>query len=411
VYRGKKAGSDEDLAFKSFNLSYLRTAPNPVREIRKIRREADLLKQLPLHPNLVKCIDIVQEATIHLYFVLELCAGGDLLKALQSRPGSPPRFHESEAQFIFKQLINALGFLHDNGVIHRDIKLENVLISAEVIVEVLLYGLLSKYSVKLADYGLARYASLSMCSTVGSPRYMAPEVKNMSGTHHFEADIWSLGILNFLMLKGHFPCEGLPDVPQDTLDLAIKNMDVSDDAKSVVKGTLQKDPSERLTIQQLKGHPWVAADFADLAAPTTQVLQRRRLTKKTAVPSPPSGVVQQPSKRIKSNSQMIDLTAPQELACPGAQELAQLSVRSIVRSRDAFLKEVSTERAEEKKKRKANGDVEDSVTEVSTQSLYDVTSKAHVQTKVTTHNSTKKTGKDGSTTLLKSWTEKNIKYV
>merc|ERR1712093_869462 len=119
-----------------------------------------------------------------LFFVLEFVAGGDLMKTMLKRPGRRPRLLEIEALFVFKQLVEGLGWLHSQGVIHRDLKLENVLVVRAREVGTSPSSLL--LDVKITDFGLSRFVGPEFSeprSTVGSPRYMAPEVK-ASGTHH-----------------------------------------------------------------------------------------------------------------------------------------------------------------------------------------------------------------------------------
>merc|ERR1719201_1620533 len=128
VFACKKAGSRERLAAKAFDLRFLRTSTHAEREVKKLQREATILKQVPSHPNIVKFFDIVQEGPDWLFFVLELVDGGDLMKTMVKRPGRRPRLLEPEALFVFKQLVEGLGWLHEQGVIHRDLKLENVLV-------------------------------------------------------------------------------------------------------------------------------------------------------------------------------------------------------------------------------------------------------------------------------------------
>merc|ERR1711988_102682 len=120
---------------------------------------------------------------------------------------------EHEVIPIFRQLVYGLQHLHSEAVIHRDLKLENVLVVQE--------GSAKKdFKVKITDFGLSKEVGDGMsaaCSMVGSPKYVAPEVLAL-GTHDFKADIWSLGILLFVLLGNRFPFDGNSQAAKETQD-------------------------------------------------------------------------------------------------------------------------------------------------------------------------------------------------
>merc|ERR1712003_549963 len=109
------------------DLRRLRLSVDVGREVKKLQREAKILKKVPLHPNLVRFFDVVREGE-WLYFLLELVAGGNLFSTLVRRPGKRPKLQEAEARYVFRQLVDGLSLLHEHGIIHRDLKLENVLV-------------------------------------------------------------------------------------------------------------------------------------------------------------------------------------------------------------------------------------------------------------------------------------------
>eukprot|EP00927_Polykrikos_kofoidii_P039437 TRINITY_DN33828_c0_g1_i1.p1 TRINITY_DN33828_c0_g1~~TRINITY_DN33828_c0_g1_i1.p1 ORF type:complete len:483 (-),score=87.16 TRINITY_DN33828_c0_g1_i1:220-1578(-) len=265
-------------AAKAIDLRRLRLSTNPCREKKKLFREASILRRMPPHPNLVRFVQLVQVG-MWLFFVLELVEGGNLFAALVRRPGRRSRFREGEARYVFAQLVCGLGFLHSKGVIHRDLKLENVLVrrEREEKREMLL-------DVKIADFGLSKAVGDGLSeanTTVGSPRYMAPEVINR-GPHDCRADLWSLGVLVFVLLSGRFPCDGgfSASVRQSDLDCAVGNLPVSGEAQSAVVALLQVDPLRRETLQELREHEWLvessamaAADAAEAAAAEAGALE------------------------------------------------------------------------------------------------------------------------------------------
>lgn len=257
VYACERASDGEKFAAKAVDLQQLRLFVNVTREVKKLRRETKVLQQLPPHPNLVKFVDVVQEGN-WLFFLLELVTGGNLFHALVKRKGKRPKLRESEAQHVFRQLVDGLKLLHSKLIIHRDMKLENVLVVKERTV-----GQDGLLDVKIADFGLSKIVGEGLSearSTVGSPRYMAPEVL-AKGAHDFRADLWSLGIMAFVLLAGRFPCDGASaKVEQATLNDAVGKLPVSKNAQKAVLGLLQLQPDDRLTIDQLCSHPWYASD-------------------------------------------------------------------------------------------------------------------------------------------------------
>jgi len=274
VFTCQKAATGEFFAVKVINLSKLIISPNMRREMKKLQREAKILKSLPAHPNLVRFVDVLEVDSHWLFFVLELVEGGDLFQIFRkvSRSvGKRPRLQEAEALYVFRQLVEGLALLHSKGVIHRDLKLENVLVARKHEGPPLLLD------VKIADFGLSKVVGAEFSearSTVGSPRYMAPEVKASEGSHDHRADLWSLGILLCVLLQGRFPNDAPAQVSQATLNAAVARLPVSAEAQAVVSGLLRRDPEKRLTIDDLRQHPWLLSP--DPVVPS----KRRRIWKK-----------------------------------------------------------------------------------------------------------------------------------
>eukprot|EP00913_Durusdinium_trenchii_P018761 g17630.t1 len=113
----------------------------------------------------------------------------------------PARLLEREVAFVFWQLVDGLGFLHRQNIIHRDLKLENVLISDRH-----REGKLTLFNVKISDFGLSKAvadcAVETLNSVVGTQRYVAPEVLRRPVSYDYRVDFWSLGILTYLLLAG-----------------------------------------------------------------------------------------------------------------------------------------------------------------------------------------------------------------
>jgi len=185
------------------------------------------------------------------YLVLEYCSGGDLHQHLMAADHS--RFPEPQARFYTAQLVLALEYLHELGVIYRDLKPENVLLD-------------SQGDVRLADFGLCRAgvqgdaAATSFC---GSPAYLSPEMVNRNG-HGQATDWWGLGVLLYEMLTGDPPFQGrdieglFNEIKESEVQLA-PHTKISNEALALIQGLLTKDANLRLKASECKAHPFFNA--------------------------------------------------------------------------------------------------------------------------------------------------------
>mmetsp|Transcript_61695 Transcript_61695/g.201330 ORF Transcript_61695/g.201330 Transcript_61695/m.201330 type:complete len:420 (+) Transcript_61695:284-1543(+) len=255
------AGRGEAFAVKVLNLRRMRLSNTAERNFENLRRETEILKAMPSHPNVVRLVDCVEEA--HWFFlVLELVPGGDLLSNLARRidltSAAPERrcLAGPEAAFVLRQLVDGLTFLHGRGVVHRDLKLENVLVSSSQC-----KGALTLYNVKISDFGLSKASGEGISephSMVGTRRYVAPEV--LSGaSYDYRVDLWSLGVLLYLLLDGRFPHEQPAQAPQPALDAAVARLPTGRAVQALVSGLLRRDPGRRVALSELAAHPWVAS--------------------------------------------------------------------------------------------------------------------------------------------------------
>jgi serine/threonine protein kinase len=211
------------------------------RQIERTKTERKVLALLD-HPFIMKMYYAFQTPD-KLYLVLDYCPGGELFFHLSRYR----RFQESVARFYAAELLLAIGHLHKNGIIYRDLKPENVLLDA--------YG-----HVKLGDFGLAkdgiRHPTQGAKSTCGTPEYMAPEVLSQSG-HGFCVDYWGLGMILYEMMTG------LP--PWYTTDRSKlfrrlrsaplvfpKEVQFSQHCKTCIAGLLEREPRMRLGVMGLR---------------------------------------------------------------------------------------------------------------------------------------------------------------
>lgn len=248
VFRALNMNTAETVAVKQIKLADL-----PKSELRVITLEIDLLKNLD-HPNIVKYHGSVKTSE-SLNIILEYCENG----SLHSISKNFGKFPEHLVGLYMSQILHGLVYLHEQGVIHRDIKGANILTTKQ--------GL-----VKLADFGVAtRTTTLNESSVVGTPYWMAPEVIELSGATT-ASDIWSLGCTVIELLDGKPPYHKLQ--PMHAL-FRIVNDDhppIPDGASPVVRDFLmqcfQKDHNLRVSARKLLKHPWiVSARKADAAVP------------------------------------------------------------------------------------------------------------------------------------------------
>ncbi|KAL4921193.1 hypothetical protein BDW62DRAFT_175117 [Aspergillus aurantiobrunneus] len=237
VYRALNWNTGETVAVKQIKLVDL-----PKSELRVIMLEIDLLKNLD-HANIVKYHGFVKSAET-LNIILEYCENG----SLHSIAKNFGRFPETLVGVYMSQVLHGLLYLHDQGVIHRDIKGANILTTKE--------GL-----VKLADFGVAsRTTGLSESSVVGTPYWMAPEVIELSGATT-ASDIWSLGCTVIELLEGKPPYYNLQPMPALFRIVNDDHPPLPQGASPAVKDFLmqcfQKDPNLRVSARKLLKHPWI----------------------------------------------------------------------------------------------------------------------------------------------------------
>ncbi|KAI9671821.1 MAG: hypothetical protein M1831_003349 [Alyxoria varia] len=249
VYRALNWRTGETVAVKKIKLTDL-----PKSELRVIMLEIDLLKNLN-HPNIVKYQGFVKSSE-SLCIILEYCENGSLHSICKNFG----KFPESLVALYMSRVLNGLLYLHEQGVIHRDIKGANILTTKE--------GL-----VKLADFGVATKASgLHEASVVGTPYWMAPEVIELSGATT-ASDVWSLGCTVIELLEGKPPYHKFQ--PMQAL-FRIVNDDhpplpesCSPAVQDFLMQCFQKDPNLRVSAKKLLKHPWIAnAKKADSVIPT-----------------------------------------------------------------------------------------------------------------------------------------------
>lgn len=216
-----------------------------------IYNEVKILKQLN-HPNIVKLIEEFDYPK-QLYLILELVQDGDLFDAIST----VTKFDEVHVATMIYNLSSALTYLHKQGIVHRDIKPENLLISVHED---------GSQSVKLADFGLAvEVGDDPLYNVCGTAFYVSPEMLNETG-YDYKVDVWSTGVICFILLCGYPPFTSENESNQDELFDAILAGDfqfapqywskISQHAKNLIKSMLTVNPSQRFTAEQVFRNPW-----------------------------------------------------------------------------------------------------------------------------------------------------------
>lgn len=217
----------------------------------QIKREIATLKLLK-HPNVVRLHEVSASKT-KIYMVLEYVNGGELFDKIEKKGRLP----EQIGRKLFQQLIDGISYCHDKGVYHRDLKPENVLVDAEGKLKISDFGL-GALSQNLANDGLLH-------TTCGSPNYIAPEVLANRGYDGAVSDIWSCGVILYIILTGALPFDdrNLAVLYQKIVkgDTQIPKY-LSQGAQSMLKRILDPNPSTRLTTSQIREDVWFKQDYA-----------------------------------------------------------------------------------------------------------------------------------------------------
>lgn len=214
----------------------------------QVKREISIMK-LVRHRYVVQLNEVLASSS-KIFLVCELITGGELFDKIVEKQ----RFSENEALFYFRQILEGVAYCHSQGVCHRDLKPENILLDHEG-------------NVKISDFGLSNLYSGGddetlklMHTTCGTPNYVAPEVLADKGYDGRMADVWSMGVILYVLLAGFLPFD---EPSMSTLFHKIQHADFnypcwfSAEVQSLIDKILVPDPKERLTITQMEAHPWM----------------------------------------------------------------------------------------------------------------------------------------------------------
>ncbi|XP_037485441.1 CBL-interacting protein kinase 17-like [Triticum dicoccoides] len=220
----------------------------------QVRREIATLTMLA-HPNVVRLHEVAASKT-KIYMVLEFVNGGELFDRIAIKR----KLSEREGRRLFQQLIDGVSYCHGKGVYHRDLKPENVLIDR-------------KGNIKISDFGLSALPQHLgndglLHTTCGSPNYIAPEVLQNRGYDGSLSDIWSCGVILYIMLVGHLPFD---DRNMVVLYQKIFKGDaqipewLSPSAQNLLRRILEPNPRKRINMAEIKMHEWFQKDYIPVA--------------------------------------------------------------------------------------------------------------------------------------------------
>ncbi|KAK9691697.1 hypothetical protein RND81_09G212800 [Saponaria officinalis] len=226
------------------------------------------------HPNIIRFKEVVLTPT-HLGIVMEYAAGGELFE----RICTAGRFSEDEARYFFQQLISGVNYCHNLQICHRDLKLENTLLDGS-----------PSPRLKICDFGYSKSSLLHSRpkSTVGTPAYIAPEVLSRREYDGKLADVWSCGVTLYVMLVGAYPFED-PKDPKNFRKTISRIMAVqykipeyvhlSQDCKNLLSRIFTTSPSRRISIRDIKSHPWFLKNLPRELTEASQAIYYQRDTK------------------------------------------------------------------------------------------------------------------------------------
>eukprot|EP00163_Fabomonas_tropica_P027261 TRINITY_DN5198_c0_g1_i2.p1 TRINITY_DN5198_c0_g1~~TRINITY_DN5198_c0_g1_i2.p1 ORF type:complete len:441 (+),score=126.73 TRINITY_DN5198_c0_g1_i2:148-1470(+) len=224
----------------------------------QIKKEISIMKKMKMK-HIVDLLEVLASQT-KIFIVLELITGGELFDKIVSAG----RFDEASARRYFQQLIAGVEYCHKLNICHRDLKPENLLLD-------------NAGNLKISDFGLSSLhgdddGSRLLHTPCGTPNYVAPEVLNDQGYEGKAADIWSCGVILYVMLAGYLPFD---DPVTGVLFRKISHADYkcppwfSPETQALIARILVPDPQRRITIDGIKNDPWFKVDFEE---PETNVI-------------------------------------------------------------------------------------------------------------------------------------------
>ena len=232
----------EKVAIKIFNKGKIKNE----KEVEYIEREISILKMLN-HYNIIKLYNIIQTENF-IFLIQEYFPNGELLHFLENSENI--NLSEKQICKIYQQIISGIEYLHEIGVVYRDLKLENILLNFKNDIKIIDFELSNKYDKDIEEL---------LKSSYGSPCYAAPEMIKGIQYHGIDIDIWSSGIILYLML-----CKSFAFKDKNNSKLYQKILGgkfnlpnyLSNEAKDLNSRILKINPVERIKLNEIKKYPW-----------------------------------------------------------------------------------------------------------------------------------------------------------
>nr|XP_023669370.1 serine/threonine-protein kinase SIK2 isoform X2 [Paramormyrops kingsleyae] len=214
--------------------------------LEKIYREVKIMKMLD-HPHIIKLYQVMETKNM-LYLVTEYAKNGEIFDYLAGHG----RLSEADARRKFWQILSAVEYCHNRHIVHRDLKAENLLLDGHM-------------NIKIADFGFGNFFQPGepLATWCGSPPYAAPEVFEGQQYEGPQLDIWSMGVVLYVLVCGALPFDGpsLPVLRQRVLEGRFRiPYFMSEDCEHLIRRMLVLDPSKRLSVAQIKEHRWMALE-------------------------------------------------------------------------------------------------------------------------------------------------------
>ncbi|ONI03914.1 hypothetical protein PRUPE_6G290700 [Prunus persica] len=217
-----------------------------------VKREISIMRRLR-HPHIVKLYEVLATKT-KIYFIMEFAKGGELFAKI-----SKGRFSEDLSRRYFQQLISAIGYCHSRGVFHRDLKPENLLLD-------------ENWNLKVSDFGLSAVTEQVrpdglLHTLCGTPAYVAPEILGKKGYEGAKVDIWSCGIILFVLNSGYLPFN---DQNLMVMYRKIYKGDfrfprwTSPDLRRLISSLLDTNPETRITVDEILKDPWFGKGYEEI---------------------------------------------------------------------------------------------------------------------------------------------------
>ena len=224
-----------------------------IKNLEKFEREINILIKSD-HPCIIKLYEIF-ESNRSLYLIMEECKGGEVFDKIIEHIQAKDMYTEKDAANIFLQMMSAVEYCHNNGICHRDLKPENLLYLNE--------GSENKNPIRVIDFGLSQVISpnTKLKTKVGTAYYVAPEI--LKGSYTEKCDIWSAGVILYILLSGSPPFNGPNDnaiykkIATMKFDYPEKKwMNISKEAKDLINHMIAPE-NERYNAKQVLSHPWL----------------------------------------------------------------------------------------------------------------------------------------------------------